>query len=36
MTTVSMGLSLLAATVIWWSARVLPSEGGYELIADNY
>jgi hypothetical protein len=34
MCTVSMCLSLFTAVVIWWSARILPAEAGYELIAD--
>lgn len=34
MCTVSFCLSLVTAVIIWWTARILPSEGGYELIAD--
>jgi hypothetical protein len=35
MCVVSMCLSVFAAIVIWWSTQILPSEGGYELIADH-
>lgn len=35
MCVVSMCLAIINAVVIYMTARVLPSEGGYELIADN-
>ncbi|KAL1954232.1 hypothetical protein VTO42DRAFT_1512 [Malbranchea cinnamomea] len=35
MCTVSWCLALITAVIVWWSAHFLPSEGGYELIADH-